>query len=224
MKKILNCIAGVLTFFLLATSAQASTTFDLNLSVLGTGAADLDNIYSLIFDGTPQLNLTPDTATSGTFSETGTGFINLYRTAPGANGQNLPVSGLTFSFTGLTGTYTVDSMNITSISFDPDQIIDLQYNGTTYARFLMDPSSGGHVQQIAGGVITTLNQYYYFQLIENNYGLLEGPDHFEAVLTASAFNGGNYVMVGEANAVPVPGSLVLIFSGLACLAGFRRNS
>lgn len=218
MKKTMKWFAAVSMFLLLASAAHAYTTFDLNLSVLEPGESDLKDIYSVIFDGTPTLNINPD----GTFSESGTGFLNLYRTAPDAAGQSLPVSGLTLSFTNLTGTYTIDS-GITTIAFDPNQVIDLNYAGTTYARFSLGTASGGQVQQFAGGVVTTLNQFYYFQLIEDDQNLFDGPESFEAVLTASAFNGGNYLMVGEASAVPIPGSLLLIGSGLACLAGLRRR-
>ncbi len=229
MKNLLRMLASIAVFLFLASAAQAATTtFDLNLNVLDSQYSNLIGIESIIFNGTPTLTLSYEnddvTSTTGTFKESGTGYINLY-TVSGSVGQSLGLAeDLTFDFTDLEGTWEYDSATgLTTITFDPNQTIDLKYDGTIYATFTLGDNSTGTVDRSA--TVSVITQTYYLELTDNSAGLIGGASLFEATIGAFGFNDTYYTMTGNATAVvPVPGSFLLIGSGLVCLVGIRRKA
>ncbi len=228
MKNLLRMLA-IAGFLFLASAAQAATTtFDLNLNVLGSQYSNLIGIDSIIFNGTPTLTLSYDNndmnSTTGTFKESGTGFINLY-TVSGSTGISLGLEkDLTFDFTDLKGTWEYDAgTGLTTITFDPNQTINLIYDSTTYATFTLGDNSTGTVDRSA--TVSVITQTYYLELTGNSKGLLGGASLFEATIGAFGFNDTYYTMTGNATAVvPIPGSFLLIGSGLVCLVGIRRKA
>nr|WP_321403485.1 hypothetical protein [uncultured Desulfobacter sp.] len=212
LKKPVKILMSVVVFLFLASASHAAT-FNLDLSALGDGHSGTLEVYSLVFSGVPQL-----TVSGNQFSENGSIPILQYTTSSGGDVQFLGFSGLTLEFEGLSG--TVENGVIT---FNKDQTVTFDYNGTPVAKFELLEGSGGQTEN-------AVTQNYYLALIEDESPLInDGTSNFEALIVASDFsnqNGdGSYLMVGKVfAAVPVPQSLLLISSGLCCLVGLRRKA
>ena len=219
MKNLFKLFTMIITALLVSSAANASTTtFDLNLSYLSSEIADLSGIYSLGFSGTPKLT---EGEEPNTFTESGKAYLSYYKTSAEDEGTDIEISNLYFKFEALTGSYIENEDGITSISFDPDQYVFLNYGDTEVARFALLPGSGGDVL-----TDTSFSQAYYLSLVSGVGvdGLFGTTTTFLANIGAFNFSGDYYVMAGELKAVPVPGSFLLIGSGLILLACSRRRA
>ena len=194
---------SIVMFLLLASTTQAAT---FNLTV---GGSELTNIYSLWFYGDAELE-----GDSTTFTESGDGYIEEYKLTSDGAKTDLPIYGLKFEFSEMTGTIGGND----DIAFDTGSVITLLYQGTSLGNLIvMENSGGGYVD--ADTVVQTL-----YLSVSDELKDIFNVDTMAVTVEATNFANGGYVMSGELYAVPVPGSALLIFSGLACLVGIRRKA
>lgn len=222
--KVVTFLLGLMLILSLASVGQAAMTFDLNLSnlngPLGVSLADVENIDFIDFYGRATIVQTPIDLTTGTFTQSGSVTLEAYNdtaTEFSLNGAELKIN-----FTNLSGTY-----NGNFVTFNPNQNLTLSYvygaTVTPLAVFGLGINSGGFVLDPWGN---SLAQTYYLTLTNDTYSIFSGSAvDFEAILTASDFRtNGKYQMMGQVSAVPVPGTLILISSGLIGLIGFRKRT
>jgi len=218
--KAINFLLSLMLILSLASISQAAMTFDLNLSNYDHSLSDIKDIDFIDFYGRATINKTPIDSVSGTFTETGNVTMQAYNDT--ATEFSLNGASLKISFTDLSGSYNGDF-----ITFDPNQSVVLNYvlGGTIapLAVFKVGTASGGFVLDPWGN---SLAQTYYLTLTDDTYSIFSGSAmNFEAILTASDFKvDGRYQMMGQMSAVPIPGALVLLCSGLVGLVGFRKRS
>lgn len=211
--------------------AAPVTTFDLNLSNLNTAFGktytDIENILATEFSGSVELFL--DDPDAGDFRESsvniamsqynsGSGWATIFKFLDFAQFQVV--------FTDITGDYD-DSNGQIEISFDPGQTVSLYYldagnpTGAAVAEFEIGPGSGGFVVDTNNNPIM---QTYYLTLVSDTYGLFDFPSmKFEASLIATNFVGAGYTLNGQMSAVPLPGSLILLGSGLLMVLRHGRR-
>ena len=211
MKISLRFILGLMLVLSLTSSGMAavsaSPTFDLDFSTLnaqlGTSLANIDDIEYIDFFGLSRITFDL-TQTPMEFSETG--FISLTQYHKNGADYDLSDYSLNIRFLNLSGTFQ-DGY----VTFQPHNIFLFSGNNEIAGFSLIE----------SGGLLTDLT--YGFTLQDDPYSIFSEEGYQAAVL---GFNiaGAKKTMIGQISAVPIPGTLILIGSGLIGIVGFRKKN